>query len=242
MIIVAVPVKALVNAKQRLTAVLSPPERAALARSMLRDVLRALTAARLDAVWVVTGDGEATVLARDFGCDVAVEPENRGHTAAVVRAQAAAIEAGARVFLTVPGDVPCVTPDEIEALVASVRDARRPGAAFTPSRSGLGTNGVALAPADAMPLRFGEPSFEDHLVAARRRGLAPRVVPLKGLSLDIDDPDDLRVLLAEGRATESARLVSGWPVAQRLTTRDSGPAPSERWGVVGKSSARSPRR
>jgi 2-phospho-L-lactate/phosphoenolpyruvate guanylyltransferase len=241
-IVVAVPVKDLINAKQRLTAVLSPPERAALARSMLRDVLRTLTAASLDAVWVVTGDAEATALARDFGCAVVGEPENQGHTAAVARAQAAAIAAGAGTFLTVPGDVPCATPDEIDALVVSVQDARRPAAAFTPSRSGLGTNGVALAPADAMTLRFGEPSFENHLGAARRGGLAPRVVPLRGLGLDIDDPDDLRALLAEGHATESARLLSGWPIARRLARRDIESSPSGRREVGGRSDARSPQR
>ena len=47
--VVAVPVKDLVNAKQRLVRALSPWERMALARAMLHDVLRALVAAPLDA-------------------------------------------------------------------------------------------------------------------------------------------------------------------------------------------------
>src|SRR5262245_66212687 len=54
MIVVAVPVKDLVNAKQRLIGALSPAERMALARAMLHDVLRALVAAPVDARWVVT--------------------------------------------------------------------------------------------------------------------------------------------------------------------------------------------
>ena len=207
MIVCAVPVKDLVNAKQRLVAALGPAERRALAAAMLRDVLGALAAARLDRVWVVTRDPEVTAIAREFGAEALAEAENRGHTAAVAFAQAAASRAAARVFLTVPGDVPCVTPADIRELARAAREGEP---VFAPSRSGLGTNGVALAPPGAMPLTFGEPSFENHLAAARARGLAPRVLPLRGLALDVDAPDDLAALVAEAPATESGRLVASW--------------------------------
>jgi 2-phospho-L-lactate guanylyltransferase len=208
-IICAVPVKDLVNAKQRLTAALGPAGRAELARAMLRDVLGALCAARVDAVWVVTRDAEVAALAREFGVEPLAETENRGHTAAVASAQAEAVRRGARVFLTVPGDVPCVVPAEIGELAAAAREGEP---AFAPSRSALGTNGAALAPPDAMPLRFGEPSFQNHLEAARARGLEPRVLILRGLGLDIDAPEDLAALVAEGSATESGRLLASWRV------------------------------
>ena len=213
--IIAVPVKDLVNAKQRLVPVLTAPERAALARTMLGDVLRALGAARVDEIWVVTRDPAVTVIANDFRCRVVPEDANRGHTAAVKAAQHAATAAGATTFLTIPGDVPCVSAAEIEALAGAVRGTTR-AAAFAPSRSGLGTNGVALTPPDVMPLRFGEPSFADHLDAARRHGLEPRTLHLPGLGLDVDDADDLRSLLSLGAATESARLLHTWSIAERL--------------------------
>jgi 2-phospho-L-lactate guanylyltransferase (CobY/MobA/RfbA family) len=82
--------------------------------------------------------------------------------------------------------------------------------AFVPSRSGLGTNGVALAPPDAMPLTFGEPSFERHLGTARARNLSPRVLTLPGLGLDIDTPEDLTALVAEPNTTETSALVADW--------------------------------
>ena len=213
MIVAAIPVKDLVNAKQRLMTILTPARRTELARAMLRDVLRALSLARLDAVWLVTGDAEAAELAAEFGATIVREDENRGHTAAVARAQAQALASGARVFVTVPGDVPCARPEEIDALTAAAVEA---GSAFTPSRSGRGTNGAALAPPDVMALTFGEPSFDNHLAAARSAYLAPRVLHQLGLSLDIDDPSDLQALLAEGRHTESGRLIARWPVADRL--------------------------
>jgi len=214
-IVTAVPVKDLVNAKQRLVRVLGPGERTALARAMLADVLRALGDARLGLIWVVTRDPEAAALARTLGADVLGENANRGHTAAVAAARAEALRRGARTFVTVPGDVPCVTRAELAALAAA--SAESP-AVFVPSRSGLGTNGAALTPPSVMDLVFGEPSFDNHLAAARARGLAPRVLRLTGLGLDVDAPDDLRPLLAEGSATETGRLVAGWPIAERLAS------------------------
>jgi len=214
-IVTAVPVKDLVNAKQRLVRVLGPGERAALARAMLTDVLRALGDARLGDVWVVTRDPEVAALARALGADVLGEDANRGHTAAVAAARAEALRRGACTFVTIPGDVPCVTPAELAALAGASADAP---AVFVPSRSGLGTNGAALTPPSIMGLVFGEPSFDNHLASARARGLSPQVLRLPGLGLDVDAPDDLRPLLAEGDATETARLVRGWPIAARLAS------------------------
>src|SRR5256886_1563615 len=156
MIVCAVPVKDLVNAKQRLVPALEPTERRELARAMLSDVLAALRAARLDGVWVVTRDPEVVGLAAAFGAEplASLGPvENSSHTSAVAFAQAEAARRGARVFLTVPGDVPCVTADEIRALAAAGADG---APAFAPSRSGFGTNGVALPPPDPRPLKLGQ--------------------------------------------------------------------------------------
>jgi 2-phospho-L-lactate guanylyltransferase len=213
MIIAAVPVKDLANAKQRLTALLAPRERSALARAMLRDVLRAIRAATLVEPWVITGDPEVEAIAREHAVRSLREEAHRGHTAAVALAQVEAARLGADAFVTIPGDVPCVTGPEIDALAAAARG-RIPTAVFTPSRSGLGTNGAALAPVDAMPLTFGEPSFANHVATARARGLVTSEMPLRGLGLDVDTPDDLRMLLAEDVDTESRRLVASWALGE----------------------------
>jgi 2-phospho-L-lactate/phosphoenolpyruvate guanylyltransferase len=213
MIVAAVPVKDLINAKQRLVPALGASERAALAAAMLTDVLTALAAARLDRVWVVTREPAVDAVARAHGAEPLAEDANRGHTAAVAHAQAAAIRLGARVFLTIPGDVPCVTAEEIRRLAEAAAPGRP---AFAPSRSGLGTNGVALAPPGAMPLTFGEPSFEKHLATARACGLEPRVLALPGLGLDVDAPNDLLALAAVPGATASARLVASWRAGGRV--------------------------
>jgi 2-phospho-L-lactate guanylyltransferase len=212
----AVPVKDLVNAKQRLVPVLSGDERAELARSMLEDVLDALAVARFEAVHVVTRDAAVIELARRRGVGCLTERANRGHTEAVDFAQREALAAGAVRFITVPGDVPCTTADELVQLAEALGGG--PGVAFVPSLSGFGTNGVLLTPPDAMALKFGEPSFGNHLEAARDRGWRPRVLNLPGLGLDIDAPEDLAALLERGSHTRSAALLRRLDVATRLSS------------------------
>jgi 2-phospho-L-lactate guanylyltransferase len=207
-LLLAVPVKDLVNAKQRLAPALFPAERRDLARAMLEDVLAAAVAALPGSVVVVTRDPEVEAVTRQLGAGCLTESANRGHTAAVAVAQREAVARGVARFLTLPGDVPCVTAREIATLCDTLAEV--PGAVFVPSRSGLGTNAALLTPPDAMRLTFGEPSFENHLKAACAAGLMPRVLELPGIGLDVDAPDDLPVLLEQGPATRSARVLRGF--------------------------------
>jgi 2-phospho-L-lactate guanylyltransferase len=216
-VFVAVPVKDLASAKQRLIPGLGPDQRRRLARAMLEDVLRALASVLAGSVFVVTRDDEVMEVAKWLGASCLAESENRGHTQAVALAQREAVASGAERFLTIPGDVPCVTPAEVERVLGGL-GARR-GALFVPSASGLGTNAALLSPPDAMPLTFGEPSFDNHLEAARQRGLAPAVLVLPGLGLDIDAPEDLALLLEQGPQTASAALVRQWRAGQHAGGR-----------------------
>lgn len=212
--VAAVPVKDLVNAKQRLVPLLSGEERRLLARAMIEDVLAALRRAPLDEVLVVTRDPEVIELARRCSATILEETENRSHTEAVALARRHATETRADRFLTIPGDVPQVTEDEIAAVLAAAETG--PAAAFVPSRSGFGTNAALLAPPDVMPLKFGEPSFANHLAAARRRGIEPAVLSLPGLGLDIDGPEDITALAVERRRTNTTDLLSRLGVLRRL--------------------------
>ena len=214
--VAAVPVKDLVNAKQRLTAVLTATERAELARAMLEDVLTALCAAPLHAVHVVTRDPDVIAHARRAGCTIVTEDANRGHSQAVLRAQEEAARAGAEAFLTIPGDVPCVTPAEVEAVVEAA-DGRERCAVFVPSASGDGTNAALLRPPALMTLKFGEPSFANHLTAARRQDVEPTVLRLPGLALDIDGPDDLRALLRRDGGPRTRALLAAIGARDRLS-------------------------
>jgi coenzyme F420-0:L-glutamate ligase/coenzyme F420-1:gamma-L-glutamate ligase len=204
--VAVIPAKQFAAAKQRLADALPAPARAVLARAMLEDVLAAVVAAPLDRVLVVTPDAEAAAVAERGGAAVLREAEGEGHTAAVARGVALCREWGATVLLTVPGDLPCLTVDEVRRILEACGPA--PAAVFVPSRSGLGTNAACLAPPDAVALRFGEPSFADHLAAARARGIEPVALALPGAGLDIDRPEDLDALRQAGPGTRAAAALS----------------------------------
>jgi 2-phospho-L-lactate guanylyltransferase len=170
--------------------------------AMLEDVLAALAAAPdLAGVLVVTVDPQAGRLARRYGARLVESGARDGHTGAVAAAARLLAAEGRAGMLTLPGDVPLVTPAEIAELIA----AHRPAPSFTiaPSRDERGSNAVICSPPDAVPLRFGEDSFFPHVRAAEACGIRPTVCRLPGLALDIDTPEDLAAFAAlppRGRA------------------------------------------
>ena len=184
-----VPVKEMAAAKQRLSEVLSPAARQALACVMLEDVLGTLAAtSELAGILVVTIDPVATAMAQRFGAETTTDGAHEGHTGAV-RAAAALLKRRDRAMLTLPGDIPLVTPDDIRHIIGAQSEA--PSFTIVPARDEQGSNAILCSLADAVPLRFGENSFFPHLTAARERGIEPRVLHLPRIGLDIDTADDL---------------------------------------------------
>ncbi len=200
-----VPVKETSDAKQRLATALPQAQRSALALAMLEDVLDALAGARgLAGIIVVTVDPVACELARRFGARISESQATEGHTAAVMGA-ARSLAARGEAMLTIPGDVPLVTAAEIELVIATHRRGHR--FVIVPARDELGSNTILAAPANAVPLRFGDNSFFPHLAAARACGIEPAVLPLPGIGLDIDTPEDLAAFLAKPSRTHARALL-----------------------------------
>ncbi|MBL6456286.1 2-phospho-L-lactate guanylyltransferase [Belnapia sp. T6] len=190
MIWAVLPVKELEGAKQRLSPALTPAQRVALMQVMIGEVLAALTAARgLAGVALVTLDPWATDLARRSGARVLNDGARDGHTGSVTAAARRLAAEGASGIITLPGDIPAVTAAEIEAVLAAHSAA--PAFTIAPAHDEQGSNAVLLSPPLAVPLRFGEDSYFPHLAAARAAGIAPRIVPLPGIGMDIDHPADL---------------------------------------------------
>lgn len=212
------PVKELEGAKQRLSPLLAPAERQALARVMIAEVMDALAAARgLAGILVVTLDPWATAEAQRIGARVLTEGAREGHTGSVNAGIRALLAEGRAGMITMPGDIPAATPAEIEAVLAAhPREGR--GFTIAPAHDEKGSNAVLLSPPDAVPLRFGDDSYLPHLEAARRCGLAPRIVPCPGIAMDIDHPVDLRLFLAlpQSRGTRTRAFLEESGIAGRL--------------------------
>jgi len=203
-----VPVKRTTHAKQRLAAVLSPTERAALALAMAEDVLAALAAtASLNGIAVVTEDPAAQRLASMFGARVITTAAGDGYTAAVAGGTGALLRDGAAAVLVLPADVPLATGTEIGSVIASHDDA--PAFTIVPSRDLGGSNCILRSPPESVPLSFGPDSYRRHLAAARAAGIAPRVVHAPGIACDLDTPDDVDDFLAMNAATRSADMLAG---------------------------------
>jgi 2-phospho-L-lactate/phosphoenolpyruvate guanylyltransferase len=186
----AIPVKECGLAKERLSPMLRPQTRQALALAMLEDVLAAVTATPgFAGLLVVTVDPAARRLAARYGARLVEAGAREGHTGAVAAAARLLAAEGRAGMLTLPGDSPLVTPVELAQLLA----AHRPAPSFTiaPSHDERGSNAIACSPPDAVPLRFGEDSFYPHLQAAEACGIRPNVLHLPGIALDIDNPEDV---------------------------------------------------
>lgn len=168
-----VPFKTAGQRKTRLAPTLSPPERDRLAQALFDRVIGVLDASpTVGRIGVLSEVRPARV-------DLDWLPD-RGLG---LNAELQALEiTGAR--LVIHADLPLVTPDDVEALLAVARG----GGAVAPDRHGNEVNALALDAGVSIEFRFGPNSLARHQEQAGGR-LA--VVARPGLALDIDTPDDL---------------------------------------------------
>jgi 2-phospho-L-lactate guanylyltransferase len=119
-------------------------------------------------------------------------------------------------MMTMPGDIPRLSPAEIAATLAAHQAA--PAFTIVPAHDDLGSNAIVCSPPDAVPLRFGEDSFYPHLDAARARGIEPLIVRQPGIGMDIDNPVDLVTFLkmAPTVRTRTLAFLEQSGVADRL--------------------------
>ena len=217
-----IPVKRFGRAKQRLLDHLDRPQRADLVKAMLADVLTALdVAALVERVIVVTGEDRAERIALRHAqrsttpLEVLRDPDDRGHSEAATLGIIRALALGASCTALLPGDCPLLDPAELDAALGRMAEGR---VAVIPDRHGTGTNGLLLAPGDAIGPAFGPGSCARHLDRAKRAGHDAATEALPSLALDVDTPDDVAAhgpLLANepDRAPSTATALARLPIA-----------------------------
>jgi 2-phospho-L-lactate guanylyltransferase len=193
-----IPVKPFRAGKSRLAGLLGVDDRAALNRRLFGRVLTSTLAAfKPDRVVVVTSDPLLLPLMRGQGLH-ALDDSGGGLNAALGLACRYATARGARAIAVLPSDLPGVTPDDVTALVASLKPASC--CVIAPDEQEEGTNALVLTPPAPDFFRFGPNSFQAHLERARTRGLAVRIVRRPGLAHDLDTPDEYRRYVKEQAA------------------------------------------
>jgi len=183
------PLRALDDGKQRLSAVLGAAERRALVEQLFRHTLEAIRSSGvIDGVCVVSPDpavldwvaplGVLPILQGDRGLNQGLEHARRALLA----------QRRMDALLVMLPDLPLVTSSDIVGLVGQ---AAAQSVVLAPDRHGQGTNALLVRPADVLPFRFGAGSFDRHHAAAREAQLEVHVFHTPGTAFDVDMPDDL---------------------------------------------------
>jgi len=210
---IVVPVKSPKRAKHRLEAVMTEPERTRLALTMARDVFGVVAELTNVGRFVVSDDPEVLEEGRRFGLELVDDRARQGQSAAVGQGFSLAWERGFTAALTIPGDVPGVTPDELRSFSEYRPEIE---VLLAPDRGRIGTNGLRLVPPHAISLAFGEDSFNLHRAAAARANRSFAVMAVEGLRYDLDTPDDVVAFVRLGRETATLELLRELKVLDRV--------------------------
>jgi len=202
-----------------MAALMTQAERTRLAWAMLENTFAAAAAARsADRITVVTLYEPAIELAKQYGMDVIFETEQISESASVDFGSREAIKFGAEAVLRLPIDLPLITAEDIETILAADQSNpwANPSVVIVPSRDGTGTNAILRRPPTLFPSHFGAGSLAKHLREAEQANAACQLLQLPNIALDIDEPADLAELLGRGQGNAISQLLAEMNVAERL--------------------------
>ncbi len=186
-----IPVKSLELGKSRLRALLPAEAIPALSLAMLEDVISALEATTsIECIAVITPDPAVGTAAQALGA-IPLVRDDPGLDPSVEMASRELAQKGHCETLVVMGDVPGVTPEAI-ASVLSQREALGPQAVVVAASQDGGTTALLRAPWNVIPTAYGPDSAARHYDLAKHAGIPVRILHHPDLSLDLDQPEDLR--------------------------------------------------
>ena len=206
------PFKGAAGAKRRLAAVLTAREREGLVLAMVRDVLEALvSSASLAGVLVVSRDPIAQELAREFAAEVYADNADDLSGAVWEASRFARSARGASGTLFVPGDVPLIRADDVDAVLA-----HHDRVTLVPDANDIGTNAAASSPPNAFEYLFDGKSFKPHIASARRAGIEARIVRRAAFGLDVDTVAELIEVAARSAGTRTGTFLDASGVRDKL--------------------------
>lgn len=215
-----VPLKDLVQAKTRLSGLLRPSERRALAQAMAEDVLQVLTAhSDVERITLLSDDPGAHLLAARYGATSWPESgfDSRGLNPLLRMASERLLREDGRPLLVLHGDLPLLQDADISAVIALCQSTG--DLVIGSDLQGTGTNLLAFDAGTLPPFCFGPDSCAHHLRGAHDAGISARVIQREGIALDVDEPQDMvRLLPALERfpGRQTAKLLLGTALGRRI--------------------------
>ncbi|MBL8162306.1 MAG: 2-phospho-L-lactate guanylyltransferase [Anaerolineae bacterium] len=189
---VIIPVKPLNRAKSRLSGVLSPAERQQLAEKMFRGVLEVVrTVPQVLGTLVISRDGRALAIARDYGARTVQESGNPELNAALMRATQVVARWHGSAVLILPADLPLLAGEDITGMIEMAGHGERSVVIATDQHQD-GTNAMLVRPPGLIEYAYGHGSYQRHVDLARLAGATVQTFHSPRVSLDIDVPDDLK--------------------------------------------------
>ena len=210
-IVAVIPIRSFSDGKTRLSHLLSPVERRALIEEMFERVVSAVRASGTVArTAIVSPDPEVLMTAGRLGNDVVAIRQDKdrpglNEAANIGREWAESI--GADAMLVLFGDLPLITPADVQSLVR--RDAP---VVIATDRHGAGTNGLMLrlggaSGGRAFRFSYGPESRQRHVEEADRLGMESITAIGIGTAFDLDTVDDLERLEATNEALPAVRAI-----------------------------------
>jgi 2-phospho-L-lactate guanylyltransferase len=192
---ILIPCNPFEEGKIALAEALSPGQRTALGRRFFEHVLEVATGCVPAGHCLVISRSAAVLGLASRGGAQGILERQHGLNQALVQGAAVARTQGADGLLVISADLPLLTAKDVGAMIEAGADAP---IVIAPDAGETGTNALWLAPPAVIPFAFGKASFAAHREAALANGHSPLIIRSKGLACDVDTPEDLRQLRAEG--------------------------------------------
>lgn len=153
---------------------------------------------------VVSADKSVYRICRHFGAGFLWEGKRRGLNKAVRMAIHQSQHGGAEAVLIVHADLPLLKAREVDSFL---EQAKAYSVAVAPSRDGSGTNALFMNPPQVIQPVFGSDSFRRHLAFAKKMDASVKIIRLKGISFDVDAPQDLAKLMRRPLRNETGQFL-----------------------------------
>ncbi|WP_321421893.1 2-phospho-L-lactate guanylyltransferase [uncultured Methanobacterium sp.] len=195
-----IPVSRFSEAKTRLSPTLSPLERENLLKSMLMDVIGAISGS-VDQVVVISSDKDVLNFVADLNVTCLPEKGKTDLNGALTQAVEWCSSYASQVLI-VPSDVPLIHQDQVQEMI-ELSD--KWPMVIAPAKGG-GTNALLCSTND-IQMKFGDWSFFEHLKEAENAGVSWYIYDSFYLSLDVNTAEDLGEIIIHGFGTQTRKYL-----------------------------------